>query len=96
VFEINESESCMARIRSGLRTVPSQQGARVSPQLPHERDESTDSEAVEPQPQMRQAAADVKRGLVDTEGRKDALQVFHRAGKNDEIKKKRPGRTRSR
>ena len=86
----------MARMRSGLRTVSAEQGAAASPQLPHERDESTDPEAVEPQPQMRQAASDVKRGLVDTEGRKDALQVFHRAGKNDDIKKKRPGRTRSR
>jgi hypothetical protein len=43
---------------------------------------------------MRNAASDVNRGLVDTEGRQDALQVFNRAGKTG--KKKRPARTRSR
>lgn len=86
----------MARIRSGLRTVPAEHGTGVLPKLPHERDESTDSGAVEPRPQMRQAASDVKKGLVDTEGRKEALHVFNRAGKNGNSKKKRPGRTRSR
>ena len=86
----------MARIRSGLRTVPAEQHAGVLPQLPHERDESTDSGAVEPQSRMRQAASDVKRGLVDTEGRKEAVRVFDRAGKNGNTKKKRSARSRPR
>jgi len=86
----------MARMRGGLRTVSAEQGTAASPQLPHERDESPDSRPVEPQPQIRKAASDVKRGLIDTEGRKDALHVFNRARKNGNSKKKRPGRTRSR
>jgi hypothetical protein len=84
----------MARIRSGLRTIPAEQTDGLSPPLPHERDESPDSRPAEPQPQIRKAASDIKRGLVDTEGRQDALQVFNRAGKNG--KKKRPDRVRSR
>ena len=90
----------MARIRSGLRTVPAEphRGVGASSQPPHERDESTDSIAVEPQPRIRQAASDMNRGLVDTEGRKDALQVFNRAGKNSNTKnkKRRSGRTLAR
>ncbi|MBI1990864.1 MAG: hypothetical protein HYS65_14315 [Betaproteobacteria bacterium] len=37
------------------------------PLLPHERDESADSQSSEPSDVMRQAAADLKRGLQDTD-----------------------------
>lgn len=35
--------------------------------LPHERDESPDAQGVAPRPDMRQAASDLERGLVDTD-----------------------------
>ena len=37
--------------------------------LPHERDESTDSSAVEPDPVVSQAKRDIDAGLVDTDMR---------------------------
>jgi len=37
------------------------------PRLPHEHDESSDSQAGEPLPVMQQAATDLKRGLEDTD-----------------------------
>ena len=37
------------------------------PRLAHERDESADSKSSEPRAIMRQAAADLKRGLKDTD-----------------------------
>ena len=38
-----------------------------APPLPHEADESTHSTAAKPDPKVKQAYADVKRGLVDTD-----------------------------
>jgi hypothetical protein len=45
---------------------------RRAPRLPHERDESPQSEACGehgPRDRIRQAARDVERGLIDTEAR---------------------------
>jgi hypothetical protein len=84
----------MARVRGAQRTVAAEQDTTSSPQLPHERDESPDAGPAEPQPKIRAAASDVNRGLVDTEGRQEALAVFNRTGKKD--KNKRRSRTRSR
>jgi hypothetical protein len=39
----------------------------VAPRLPHERDESDDSQASPPRKVMRQAYQDVENGLVDTD-----------------------------
>jgi hypothetical protein len=38
-----------------------------SPRLPHERDESTDSQSGDHQPVIEQAGKDIARGLVDTD-----------------------------
>lgn len=37
------------------------------PRLPHEHDESADSQESEPRPEIEQAAKDVEKGLVDTD-----------------------------
>lgn len=39
----------------------------AAPRLPHERDESDDSQVSGPREDMKQAAADLERGLVDTD-----------------------------
>jgi hypothetical protein len=39
----------------------------LAPRMPHERDESSDSQAAAPQPIIEQARRDVERGLVDTD-----------------------------
>jgi len=38
-----------------------------APRLPHERDESADSQRSEPRPHMRRAQADIEAGRVDTD-----------------------------
>jgi hypothetical protein len=40
---------------------------RLAPRLPHERDESSDSQTSSPRPIIEQARQDVRRGLVDTD-----------------------------
>jgi len=50
----------------GGQTRP-QVGGASSPRLPHEHDESADSQSSEPRADMIQAHADVERGLVDTD-----------------------------
>lgn len=47
-------------------TTPMKNGDR-SPKLPHERDESSESQASTPRRVIRQAHEDLKRGLVDTD-----------------------------
>ncbi|MBI1891147.1 MAG: hypothetical protein HYS18_10905 [Burkholderiales bacterium] len=39
----------------------------AAPRLPHERDESDDSQTSEPREEMKQAYDDIERGLVDTD-----------------------------
>ncbi len=46
-----------------VRPAETQRGRK----LPHERDESPEAGPIHPQEVMRQAAVDVKRGLVDTD-----------------------------
>lgn len=62
------------RRRSGARPAGNPQGeTRASvdqenlPRLPHERDESADSQGGAPRADMQQASKDLKRGLVDTD-----------------------------
>ena len=50
--------------------------------LPHERDESPDPAPPDPRPEMQRAAGDLARGLVDTEGRKQAVEIFEQGGEN--------------
>jgi hypothetical protein len=55
-----------------IRRSPARLRDRRAPRLPHERDESPQSEAGGvhgPRERIRQAARDVERGLVDTEAR---------------------------
>lgn len=62
------------RRRSGSKPAGNNQGeTRASveqdqalPRLPHEHDESADSQASPPRPEIQQAAKDLNRGLVDT------------------------------
>jgi hypothetical protein len=57
--------------RTGRKKVPRTQGTtgpESSPRLPHERDESPDSQSAEtPHPEIVQAHRDVEAGLVDTD-----------------------------
>ena len=48
------------------QTTPQAADGRA-PRLPHERDESSDSQQTMPQPVMQQAAEDLQRGLQDTD-----------------------------
>ncbi len=51
-------------------------GGNTDKRLPHERDESTDGQqAPGTQEPMRQAARDLKRGLVDTDNRNRAADI---------------------
>jgi hypothetical protein len=64
--------------RSG-HTTPHVDG-ELSPRLPHERDESSDSQTqAVPDPLMQQALADVEKGLVDTGRRPVSDQVYEEA-----------------
>lgn len=51
-------------------------GASTSPMLPHEHDESPE-DATAADPRAVQAEADVARGLVDTEARQEATDIFN-------------------
>ncbi len=62
------------RRRSGSKPAGNPQGEtrasvdqQVLPRLPHEHDESADSQGGPPRADMQQAAKDVRRGLVDTD-----------------------------
>ena len=48
----------------------------VVPQLPHERDESVDGKSSPPTKVMKQAAADLKRGLTDTDRGAQMTKVY--------------------
>lgn len=59
-------------------TLPRVKG-KSSPRLPHEHDESADSQHTEePSPEMKQAHADLERGLVDTDRSPVIDEVYHR------------------
>lgn len=53
--------------------------------LPHERDEAPDAQDIEPREEMKQAAQDLARGLVDTDlhGMRGIEKVVQAEGKAD-------------
>ena len=58
------------RTQATRPSAPDEEGAHPNeplPRLPHEHDESSDSQTSEPHPVMRQAKRDLDRGLVDTD-----------------------------
>jgi hypothetical protein len=64
-------------------TLPRVKG-KSSPRLPHEHDESADSQHTEePRPEMKQAHADLERGLVDTDRSPVTDEVYHRTLRSD-------------
>lgn len=58
------------------QTTPHVHG-QLAPRLPHERDESADSQTSNPQPVIEQARQDVERGLVDTDRGPVLDQLYH-------------------
>ena len=63
-------------------TLPRVKG-KSSPRLPHEHDESADSQHTEePRPEMKQAHADLERGLVDTDRSPVTDEVYRRTLKS--------------
>lgn len=70
------------------RTTPKAQG-RLAPRLPHERDESSDSQPSATQPIIEQARQDVQRGLVDTDRGPVLDKVYERVtGRGGRSKKR--------
>lgn len=61
--------------------MPSAKG-KSSPRLPHEHDESADSQTSEPRPEMKQAHADLERGLVDTDRSPVTDELYNRTLKS--------------
>jgi hypothetical protein len=51
---------------TGRQTTQQDASAEASLELPNDRDQSTDMTPAEPDPVVKQAAKDVKRGLTDT------------------------------
>jgi len=49
-----------------------------APRLPHERDESSDSQHSEPRPEMKQAHDDVASGKVDTDRGAPAHEAYQK------------------
>ncbi len=49
---------------------------KVVPRLPHEHDESADATTGEPRDVIKQAAADLKRGLTDTDRSAQMTKVY--------------------
>jgi hypothetical protein len=52
--------------QAGRQITPKDASAEASLELPNDRDQSTGMTAAEPDPQVQQAAKDLKRGLSDT------------------------------
>jgi hypothetical protein len=50
----------------------------AEPRLPHEHDESADSQSGGPRPEMRQAHADLERGVVDTDRGVPMEEIYDR------------------
>jgi hypothetical protein len=68
-------------------TLPRVNGDK-SPRLPHEHDESSDSQhEAQPQEVMQQAHKDVRRGLVDTDRSKQMDEVYNRTLKSGKAPK---------
>ena len=67
----------------GHTTVRRELDNEPEPRLPHERDESADSQGGAPRDIMRQAQADVARGLVDTDRTVPMEEVYDRELRSD-------------
>jgi hypothetical protein len=52
--------------QAGRQITPQDASAEASLELPSDRDQSTGMTAAEPDPQVKQAAKDLKRGITDT------------------------------
>jgi hypothetical protein len=52
--------------QTGRQITPKDASAEASLELPNDRDQSSDMTAAEPDPQVKQAAKDLERGLSDT------------------------------
>ena len=63
-----------------LRT-PEDASVESSLELPHERDQATDMTADAPDPQIRQAAKDVARGITDTSKATELDATYRKLGK---------------
>ena len=64
------------RARPGRAESPADASDEASLALPHERDQSTDMTSAAPDPHMRQAHADLRRGLQDT-GKSPAMDTAY-------------------
>lgn len=64
------------RARPGRAESPADASDEASLALPHERDQSTGMTSAAPDPQMRQADADLRRGLQDT-GKSPAMDAAY-------------------
>ena len=76
--------------------VPAPSAAAGPALLPHERDEIPDAKRSAPQPAMDQAARDLSRGLVDTEARSKAVEVYDGSAEPRKSRKARHPRIDSR
>jgi hypothetical protein len=63
--------------RDPAKTQPSISG-QPTPRLPHEHDESSDSQHSEPRRVVKQGEDDVQRGLVDTDRGEPARRTYER------------------
>ncbi len=64
------------RARPGQEASPADASDEASLALPHERDQSTDMTSAAPDPQIRQAHADLRGGLQDT-GKSPAMDAAY-------------------
>ncbi|WP_395056263.1 hypothetical protein [Polaromonas sp.] len=70
------------RARPGQAPSPADASDEASLAMPHERDQSTDMTSAVPDPQIRQADADLRRGLQDT-GKSPAMDAAYDKLKRD-------------
>ena len=74
----NGKKSPVARLTGRLTKVPVSVGTEPVPRLPHERDESVDSQAGEKRKIIQQAGTDIKRGLRDTDRGEESNRTYHK------------------
>jgi hypothetical protein len=67
-----------ASSQAGRQITPKDASAEASLELPSDRDQSTDMTAAAPDPQVQQAAKDVKRGLTDTSKGAETDQAYQK------------------
>jgi hypothetical protein len=64
----------------GRQITPKDASVEASLELPSDRDEATDMTAAEPDPQVKQAAKDLKRGLSDTSKGAETDRAYKKLG----------------